>query len=100
MVVPGVTGVVFPWEQRPAANEGILLITEARSEWSPRPETRRMTMTTNINEAHVEALTDAELEGVAGGYSWSEFKADVVGAAKALNQGIHDGYQSTKQMLS
>jgi hypothetical protein len=57
-------------------------------------------MPTNNSEKHMEALTIAELEAVAGGYSWAEFKADVVGAATALRQGISDGFHDTKNLLS
>jgi len=53
-------------------------------------------MTTNTNEA----FTDAELDGVNGGYSLQEAKADFLGGIAALKQGIHDGYETAKQMLS
>jgi hypothetical protein len=58
-----------------------------------------MAMTTKLTANTNEAFTDDELDSVNGGYSWSEFKADVVGAAKALRQGIGDGYRSAQKML-
>ena len=60
-------------------------------------------MTTELNEMTAnrnEAFTDAELDNVNGGYSWSEFKMDVVGAANALRAGISDGYHTAAKMLS
>ncbi|MBR1245047.1 hypothetical protein JQ620_33685 [Bradyrhizobium sp. AUGA SZCCT0274] len=56
-------------------------------------------MTTKLTANTNEAFTDDELDSVNGGYSWNEFKADVVGAAKALRQGIGDGYRSAQKML-
>jgi len=92
-----ITQVLFLGEQREAANEGILLTPMKRSDDRPGRKQRRMTMmTTNTNEA----FTDAELDGVNGGYSLGEFKSDFLGAVASLKQGIQDGYATAKQMLS
>jgi hypothetical protein len=64
---------------------------------APVGKQRRMTMmTANTNEA----FTDAELDVVNGGYSFQEAKADFLGGIAKLKEGIRDGYQTAKQMLS